>query len=104
VKSKPSSHLVVQLLTIAAGLFGYAAIYAASLSRGYAPSLWPVARNLVVLMVLSASFVIIIKRFRYRGNLTIFTSAFLLFAVGLLGQYRLFSDPEYVARIAGRTE
>lgn len=104
MKNKPTSHLLVQLLIIVATGFGYAAIYMASLSRGFAPSLWPVARNITVLLFLSVTFVFIIKRFAYRGNLTIFTSAFLLFAVGLLGQYRLFSDPEYVARIAGRQE
>lgn len=104
MKNKPSSHLFIQLIIIVATGFGYAAIYAASLSRGYAPSLWPVGRNLFVLLFLSATFVFIVKRLRYRGNLTIFTVAFLLFAVGMLAQYRLFSDPEYVARIAGRQE
>ena len=35
---------------------------------------------------------------RYRGNWILFTAAILLFSVGMLIQYRLYSDPEYNAR------
>jgi cell division protein FtsW (lipid II flippase) len=35
---------------------------------------------------------------RYAGNWVLFTSAVLLFAIGMLVQYRLYSDPEYNAR------
>jgi cell division protein FtsW (lipid II flippase) len=35
---------------------------------------------------------------RYSGNWILFTAAVLLFSVGLLVQYRLYSDPEYNAR------
>ena len=35
---------------------------------------------------------------RYRGNWILFTAAVLLFSVGMLIQYRLYSDPEYNAR------
>jgi cell division protein FtsW (lipid II flippase) len=104
VTNKPSAHLLIHLVVIAASICGYGAIYLSSLSRGYAPSLWPVARNLLVLIGLIAVFVALLKGARYRGNLTIFTAAFFLFAVGSVAQYRLFSDPEYVARLAGKQE
>jgi cell division protein FtsW (lipid II flippase) len=35
---------------------------------------------------------------KYHGNWTIYTSAILLFSIGLTVQYRLFSDPEYISR------
>jgi cell division protein FtsW (lipid II flippase) len=35
---------------------------------------------------------------RFAGNWTLLTSAMLLFCVGLLAQYRLYNDPEYVSR------
>jgi cell division protein FtsW (lipid II flippase) len=35
---------------------------------------------------------------RYSGNWVLFTTAILLFAIGMLVQYRLYSDPEYNAR------
>ena len=34
---------------------------------------------------------------KYRGDLTIFTVAILLFSIGQIMQYRLFTDPEYSA-------
>ncbi|HQU93895.1 MAG TPA: FtsW/RodA/SpoVE family cell cycle protein, partial [Pyrinomonadaceae bacterium] len=40
-----------------------------------------------------------IKKFgKYAGSWTLYTSAVLLFSVGLTVQYRLFSDPEYTSR------
>ena len=35
---------------------------------------------------------------RYKGNWTLYTTAVLLFSMGLTVQYRLFSDPEYTSR------
>jgi cell division protein FtsW (lipid II flippase) len=35
---------------------------------------------------------------KFRGNWTLFTTAILLFSIGMLVQYRLYSDPEYNAR------
>jgi cell division protein FtsW (lipid II flippase) len=49
-------------------------------------------------------FVWVAKRQQYRGSLTIFTAAVLLFTAGSVMQYRLFSDPEYGARGAARRE
>src|SRR4029079_829759 len=46
---------------------------------------------LVVVIFLSRSM-------KYRGNWILFTAAVLLFSVGMLIQYRLYSDPEYNAR------
>ena len=38
------------------------------------------------------------RAYRFKGNWTLYTTAMLLFAIGLLAQYRLYSDPEYNAR------
>src|SRR5438552_19042948 len=35
---------------------------------------------------------------RFKGNWTLYTTAILLFSIGLLIQYRLYSDPEYNAK------
>jgi len=35
---------------------------------------------------------------KFKGNWTLYTTAIVLFSVGLLVQYRLYSDPEYNAR------
>ncbi|HZH33632.1 MAG TPA: FtsW/RodA/SpoVE family cell cycle protein, partial [Pyrinomonadaceae bacterium] len=34
---------------------------------------------------------------RFAGNWTLYTTAVLLFSLGLVGQYRLFTDPEYIS-------
>jgi cell division protein FtsW (lipid II flippase) len=40
-----------------------------------------------------------LKKFgKYAGSWTLYTSAVLLFSIGLTVQYRLFSDPEYISR------
>ena len=56
------------------------------------------ARNLGLLSFL-AVVPIFLKRFlRFQGNWIPYTTAVLLFSIGLTVQYRLFSDPEYTSR------
>lgn len=73
-------------------------IYYGGLIRGYETSWYTAMRNLGLLSLL-AILPIFLKRFlRFQGNWTVYTTAVLLFSVGLTVQYRLFSDPEYTSR------
>lgn len=73
-------------------------IHYGALIRGYDTSMATAGRNLLLLSFL-AVIPILLKRFvRFDGNWTLYTSAVLLFSIGLTVQYRLFSDPEYTSR------
>lgn len=73
-------------------------IHYGALIRGYDTSSLTAMRNLLLLSLL-AVIPVLLKRFiRYDGNWTLYTSAVLLFSIGLTVQYRLFSDPEYTSR------
>ena len=73
-------------------------IYYGGLIRGYETSSITAFRN-VGLLTLLAILPIFLKRFvKFEGNWTLYTSAVLLFSIGLTVQYRLFSDPEYISR------
>ena len=73
-------------------------IYYGALIRGYETASLTAFRNLFLLSLL-AVIPIFLKRFiRFDGNWTLYTSAVLLFSIGLTVQYRLFSDPEYTSR------
>lgn len=73
-------------------------IHYGALIRGYDTSSLTAIRNLLLLSLL-AVIPVLLKRFiRYDGNWTLYTSAVLLFSIGLTVQYRLFSDPEYTSR------
>lgn len=73
-------------------------VYYGALIRGYETSSITAGRNLLILSLL-AVLPIFLKRFAgYAGNWTIYTTAVLLFSIGLTVQYRLFSDPEYTSR------
>ncbi len=73
-------------------------IHYGALIRGYDTSSLTAIRNLLLLSLL-AIIPILLKRFiRFDGNWTLYTSAVLLFSIGLTVQYRLFSDPEYTSR------
>jgi cell division protein FtsW (lipid II flippase) len=73
-------------------------IYYGGLIRGYETSWITGVRNIALLAFL-AILPIFLKRFaKYAGSWTLYTSAVLLFSIGLTVQYRLFSDPEYISR------
>ena len=74
------------------------AIHYGALIRGYDTSTVAAFRNIFLLSFL-VFLPVILKRFlRFDGNWTLYTSAVLLFSIGLTVQYRLFSDPEYTSR------
>src|SRR4028118_199389 len=97
MKSRASTHLLILLIIAALAGLGHYAVHYSALIRGYETSWYTAGRNLLLFLPL-AIFVVYISRFtRFAGNWTVFTSAILLFSLGLIGQYRLFSDPEYVS-------
>ena len=98
MKNRTSSHFFILILIVFITSIAHYSIYYAGLIRGYETSGVTAARNLVLLSLL-AFIPIILKRFiKFEGNWTIYTTAILLFSIGLTVQYRLFSDPEYTSR------
>jgi cell division protein FtsW (lipid II flippase) len=98
MRNRLSSHLL--LLVALAGLeaVGYFAIHRAALIRGYDASWIGAIRDLAMYfpIIVIAFWISAVKKFK--GNWVLFTAAILLFSIGLLIQYRLYSDPEYNAR------
>ncbi len=98
MKNRPSAHLLLLVLLIALNLTGYLAVYRAGVLRGFSPSLLLAMRDLLLFLPILFVFLWLARRHKYRGDLTIFTLAIVLFSVGQIVQYRLFTDPEYSAR------
>jgi cell division protein FtsW (lipid II flippase) len=98
MKNRTSSHFFILLLIAVLAAIGHYSVYYGALIRGYETSWYTAGRN-VFLLVFLAILPIFLKRFaRFHGNWTLYTSAVLLFSIGLTVQYRLFSDPEYTSR------
>lgn len=98
LKNRTSSHFLILILIVLLTAVSHYAIYYGGLIRGYESSWITGIRNIGLLAVL-AFLPIFLRRFaRFEGNWTLYTSAILLFSIGLTVQYRLFSDPEYISR------
>ena len=98
MKNRTSSHVFILVLIVLVTAIGHYAIYYGALIRGYETSSLTAWRNLFLLTILAA-LPIVLKRFLgFEGSWTLYTSAILLFSIGLTIQYRLFSDPEYTSR------
>ncbi|MDT5270896.1 MAG: hypothetical protein QOH49_3082 [Acidobacteriota bacterium] len=93
--NRASTHLLLLLLIVGLEIVGYWAIYDSALLRGYEPSVVGAARDLLLYVPLVFLLFWFTRAMKFRGNWTLFTTAVLLFSVGLLVQYRLYSDPEY---------
>ena len=74
------------------------AVHRAGLLRGYETSVVGAVRDLLMFFPLMVLALWLSRNMRYAGNWILFTTAILLFAFGMLIQYRLYSDPEYNAR------
>jgi cell division protein FtsW (lipid II flippase) len=83
-------------------LVGYVAVISSGQLRGYEPSAIVAARDLALFVPVIGIFFWLARSQRYRGEMLLLTAAIFLFAIGLLMQFRLFSDPEYGARGGGR--
>jgi cell division protein FtsW (lipid II flippase) len=98
VKNRASSHLLIILIILGLEITGYMAIHRAGLLRGYETSVVGAVRDLLMFFPLMVLALWLSRNMRYAGNWILFTTAILLFAFGMLIQYRLYSDPEYNAR------
>ena len=98
MKNRASSHLLVLLLIVGFEIVGYAAIHRAALLRGYETSIIGAVRDLLMFFPLFVLVIWLSRVMRFSGNWILFTTAVLLFAFGMMIQYRLYSDPEYNAR------
>ncbi|HET9478332.1 MAG TPA: FtsW/RodA/SpoVE family cell cycle protein [Pyrinomonadaceae bacterium] len=98
MKNRASSHLLLILLILGLEIAGYIAIHRAGLLRGYETSVIGAVRDLLMFLPLMVLAIWLSRSKRFAGNWVLFTTAVLLFAFGMLIQYRLYSDPEYNAR------
>lgn len=98
MKNRASSHLLVLLLIVALEILGYVAVQRAALIRGYESSLIGAVRDLLLYVPIIVLVFWLSRFHRFAGNWTLYTSAILLFSIGMLVQYRLYSDPEYGSR------
>ncbi len=98
MRSRVSSHFFILLLIVALTAVAHYSVYYGALIRGYEASPLTAVRNLFLLSVLSILPLFFAKVLKYKGNWTLYTTAVLLFSIGLTAQYRLFSDPEYTSR------
>ena len=98
MKNRASSHLILILLILVLEIIGYIAVHRAGLLRGYETSTIGAVRDLMMFFPLMLLAIWLSRTKRFVGNWVLFTTAILLFAFGMLVQYRLYSDPEYNAR------
>src|SRR5678809_1428286 len=98
MKNRASSHLLLLLVIFGLEIAGYLAIHRAGLLRGYETSVIGAVRDLLMFVPLVFLALWLSRSMRFAGNWILFTTAILLFAFGMLIQYRLYSDPEYNAR------
>src|SRR5436190_378852 len=98
MKNRASSHLLILLALIVIEIVGYVGIHRAALIRGYDTSWIGAARDLFMYLPIMVLALWLSVSKKFKGNWTLYTTAVLLFSVGLLVQYRLYSDPEYNAK------
>jgi len=98
MKNRASSHLLVILLILLFEIAGYWAIHRGGVLRGYETSTIGAVRDLLMFVPLLAMVIWLSRVMNYSGQWILFTTAVLLFSIGMLIQYRLYSDPEYNAR------
>ena len=98
MKNRTSSHVFILVLIVITAAISHYSIHYGALIRGYETSPLTAIRNVGLLALLAVLPIAMKKFLRFDGNWTIYTTAVLLFSIGLTVQYRLFSDPEYTSR------
>lgn len=98
MKNRTSSHFFILVLIVVLTAIAHYSIYYGGLIRGYETSTISAFRNVGILAFLAILPIFLKKIGGFAGNWTLYTSAVLLFSIGLTVQYRLFSDPEYTSR------
>ncbi len=98
MRNRFSSHVLILLALAATEVVGYYAIHRAALIRGYETSVIGATRDILMYLPILVMALWVSAFRKFKGNWVLFTTAILLFSVGLLVQYRLYSDPEYNAK------
>jgi cell division protein FtsW (lipid II flippase) len=98
MKNRASSHIIILLLIVLLTAISHYAIHYGALIRGYETSTMTAFRNIGLLSFLAILPIFLTRFAKFQGNWTLYTSAILLFSIGLTVQYRLFSDPEYTSK------
>ena len=98
MQNRVSTHFLILLLIVGMTAIGHYSIYYGALIRGYETSSVTGGRNLILLSFLAILPIFLAKVIKYKGTWVLYTTAILLFSIGLTAQYRLFSDPEYTSR------
>ena len=98
MKNRASSHLLIVLVIIGLEIAAYYGVHQAGLLRGYETSIIGAVRDLLIYIPIIVLMLWLSRSKRFSGNWVLFTTAILLFSIGMLVQYRLYSDPEYNAR------
>jgi cell division protein FtsW (lipid II flippase) len=98
MKNRASSHLFALLLIIGFEIVGYYAVHRSALIRGYETSWVSGVRDLLMYVPIVFLVFWLTRVMKFAGNWTLYTTAILLFSIGMLVQYRLYSDPEYNAK------
>jgi len=98
MKNRASTHVLILLLIVALTAIAHYSVHYGALIRGYETSPLTAGRNLFLLFILAILPIFLARFAKFQGNWTLYTTAVLLFSIGLTVQYRLFSDPEYTSR------
>ena len=85
-------------MLVAIEIVGYVAIHRSGLIRGYETSWIGGARDLTMFLAVTVVAFWLSRAKRFKGSWALYTTAIVLFSIGMLVQYRLYSDPEYNAR------
>ncbi|MGI9034537.1 MAG: hypothetical protein ACR2GD_00730, partial [Pyrinomonadaceae bacterium] len=87
MKNRTSSHILILLLVLILTAIAHYSIYYGALIRGYETSEWTAFRDLGLLFILTILPIFFTRFFKYKGNWTLYTTAVLLFSIGLTVQY-----------------
>jgi cell division protein FtsW (lipid II flippase) len=98
MKNRASSHLLALLLIFGFQVAGYYAVFRSALLRGFEPTMVGAVRDLFLYVPIFLLVFWLSRTMKFKGNWVLYTTAVLLFSLGALVQYRLYSDPEYNSR------
>ncbi|MBX7169393.1 MAG: FtsW/RodA/SpoVE family cell cycle protein [Pyrinomonadaceae bacterium] len=98
MKNRASSHFLVLFIIVVLTAIAHYSIYYGALIRGYETSWIMAFRNLGLLLFLAILPIFMGAIVKFKGNWTLYTTAVLMFSIGLTVQYRLFSDLEYASK------
>ena len=97
--NRASTNILILLLIVGLTAIAHYSIYYGALIRGYETSPMSAYRNLLLLLFLAVLPLILSVVLKFKGNYTLYTTAVLMFSIGLTVQYRLFNDGEYAVEI-----